>query len=138
MINIHDIRNNMYHSINLHVHSSDPSIHRYGTHICQSFFTHGDCPFSFTHSSSSSNSLWFPNPWRINTGHHTSLSISYEWCWVSYYFYHNWSPYLLPTQLMCSLYHALFSLKSTSTEMKLVYLISVSLSQGRIRLSLYL
>ena len=39
MINIHNIHNNMYYSINLYVHSSDPSIHRYGTHICQSFFS---------------------------------------------------------------------------------------------------
>ena len=76
----------MYHSINLYIHSINPSIHRYGTHICQSFLTHGVCPFSFTQSSPSSNSLWFPNHWRINTGHHTSLSISYEWLWVPCYF----------------------------------------------------
>ena len=41
-----NIRNNMYHFINLYIHSINPSFHRYGTHICQSFLTHGVCPFS--------------------------------------------------------------------------------------------
>ena len=43
MINIH---NNMYHSINLYIHSINPSIHRYGTYICRFFLTNGVCPFS--------------------------------------------------------------------------------------------
>ena len=96
MINIH---NNMYHSINLCIHSSNPSIHRYGTHICQSFLTHGVCPF-------------FTIPVCLSTMNDSGSPTT---------FYHNWSPYLLTTQLMLPLYHTLFSLKSTLTEMKLVF-----------------